>query len=196
MATQAPTTRKTKTQQKMTLSRWTRVFSLRVLLLCVFIGTKIASMAVTADLTLRFGDSKLVATMLYSMLATGISVYSAVLWAKTWPGRAAFKIGVPQEWKQFFLLASCVVSVETFFSGVIGLSTEFSSCSCALAQMILHGTVLISMQMIAVDVYCDRRTNTFLFDTVTAKSEEKASDGEDDLYDRQQIELQELLAEK
>lgn len=62
--------------------------------------------------------------------------------------------------------------------------------------MVMHGLALAALQIIAVDVYSDRRTNTFLFDMVTEKSEEKTSDREQRIQEDQAAELQAMLDKK
>lgn len=182
----------------MTLSSSTRVFSLRVILFTILCGSKIGTAGCMIDLLVRYGEARLAMILLNALLSSSLVFVFAYLWARSWPDRRSFNAGTDHRLKCFFIVTSWIVSLETMLAGAVLLCySRFNGEPSALWYLLLHCFALLALPMIGVDVYCDRRTNAFLFDTLTEKSQEKTSDNEHDVYAKRAIvELQTLIAEK
>jgi hypothetical protein len=160
-------------------NKWCRSITLRATLIFVTLALRLATLICLCVQSID--EKSRNGFLIFEILAHVVGLFllgvSSFYWIESWPDETGVFEPVSYHCKCFYLL-SLFLATGLFALSAMNIFDANSKTNLLDSVLIMQIPAILFVQIIGVDVYADRRTNNFVFDTLTLKITEKFSDAE------------------
>jgi len=171
-----------KNTERMTFhfNKWCRSITMRASLLVLIALMRISSFVCLSVRSIeeRSANVRLVHSTMVEFITLGVLGLFLSDWSESWPNEDGSFTAIDLRGKWLFLIHSYACTWGLFVNAMNSVLESEANNELMMVTFFLQFAGSMLMQLVAVDVYSDRRTNDFIFGTLTTKSSEKNSDRE------------------